>query len=338
MSFDLGVWSSSKKIADQQAGRIYEQLCAEGRATGLAPQSDAQERIAAFLQELEQKYPSISSDVWDDETIDDCPWSCDFDVSDVHVLMSCVWPRADEVSFVVEGLAYKHELVCYDPQSDAVRLPASLGGAPPRPATKQQTLSLVQKRLIKREINRKVIAAIERALGALGFRQQFRPGPRSFGHGLFVRQVNVETVGLVYWRDLSSSDDTASPYGTVSIGVRNQRLEKALAEQQKERFHPYWPASIEVDIDRLMGTNRPFYEFEGEGRNEEVAEQIAAAVREYGIPFQEAHGSLATLRSTAEKLSCWTWPEQERSAMARRLIVKDRAAIRAATSEPTREG
>jgi hypothetical protein len=26
-----------------------------------------------------------------DETIDDCPWSYDFGVSDVHVIMNCVW-------------------------------------------------------------------------------------------------------------------------------------------------------------------------------------------------------------------------------------------------------
>jgi hypothetical protein len=109
---------------------------------------------------------------------------------------------------------------------------------------------------------------------------------------------------------------------TVSVGVRNQRLEKALAEQRGEPFHPYWPPSLAVEIGTsLMRTTQRLWRFKSRDRDEERAERIAALVKEYGLPFMEAHASLATLASKAgQPFFFWTEPEKERQAVARRLL------------------
>jgi hypothetical protein len=117
MSFDLGVWD--KKIGESPD--IYVRLC-DGQLTpdGESPQ------VSAFYNELTNRWPEI--DTVPDEKIGDfefCPWSCAIDRSGMHVLVACVWPKADEVAAFVEKLAAKHDLVLYDPQKDEVKVPGS---------------------------------------------------------------------------------------------------------------------------------------------------------------------------------------------------------------------
>lgn len=119
MSFDLGVWSSNSAVAERRATQIYEGLCRGERRSELI----VSPAVAAFYQELTDKWPEIDAVAEDQDDTAVCPWSCALDHSDDHVLMSCVWSQAENVYPYVQVLARKHGLVFFDPQSDEVYLP-----------------------------------------------------------------------------------------------------------------------------------------------------------------------------------------------------------------------
>ena len=61
-----------------------------------------------------------------DEQVDDhdlCPWSIAFDRSPGHLVMCCVWSKADYVTELLKTLANKHGLALYDPQSESIHYP-----------------------------------------------------------------------------------------------------------------------------------------------------------------------------------------------------------------------
>jgi hypothetical protein len=119
MSFDLGIWYPDKRLSVAEAGERYGRLC-EGDTDGLVEHPAVQ----AFYEELIAKHPEI--DDIPEERIDDheyCPWSIAMDRSAGHVIMCCVWSRAEYVREHVGNLAAKHGLVLYDPQQDAVIFP-----------------------------------------------------------------------------------------------------------------------------------------------------------------------------------------------------------------------
>ena len=60
-----------------------------------------------------------------DEKVDDkdfCAWSCALDRSGMHIIMACVWSKADDVATYVYELAMTHGLVLFDPQEGKVHL------------------------------------------------------------------------------------------------------------------------------------------------------------------------------------------------------------------------
>ncbi len=119
MSYDLGVWYPHKRLSDAEAGKLYVGLC-EGTAESPA----AHPSVEAFYKELTAKHPEI--DTVPDNKIDDhdyCPWSCALDHWPSHVIMSCVWPKAEYVHGLVKSLAYKHGLAVFDPQSGTITYP-----------------------------------------------------------------------------------------------------------------------------------------------------------------------------------------------------------------------
>lgn len=119
MSFDLAVWYPYEKVTDEEAGRIYVDLC-EGRPTRLHPHPS----IFAFYEELTSLHPEID-DVPEDklDDVDFCPWSCEFDRSDSFVLMASVWSKEEYVTDLVYELANKHRLAVYNPQIDQISYP-----------------------------------------------------------------------------------------------------------------------------------------------------------------------------------------------------------------------
>ena len=119
MSYDLAVWNTKSRLSNEEAVKLYHQLC-DSIITGVAPHPG----IEAFYTELTTKHPEID-DVPDDR-IDDtdyCPWSIAFDRSPGHLIMPCVWSKAEYVDGLIRTLARKHGLAVFDPQSGTVSYP-----------------------------------------------------------------------------------------------------------------------------------------------------------------------------------------------------------------------
>lgn len=119
MSCDFGVWFPHKRLSNQEGAKLYACLC-EGDVSGVR----AHPAIDAFYDELVAKHPEI--DTVPDDRIGDtdyCPWSIALDRSFGHVIMPCVWSKADYVGRFLHALADKHGLAVYDPQSDRITYP-----------------------------------------------------------------------------------------------------------------------------------------------------------------------------------------------------------------------
>lgn len=123
MSCDYSVWHTPTRLRAAEAGALHVRLC-EGDTSGVAPHSG----IAAFYSEITALHPEIN-DIPEDqvENTEHCPWSAPFDHSSGHIILCCVWSRADYVGDLVSRLAAKHGLAFYDPQSERVSYP---GDAP----------------------------------------------------------------------------------------------------------------------------------------------------------------------------------------------------------------
>ena len=115
MSFDLGVWHSEMSVSSDEASRIYAALCRKERPSRALTASPA---VRAFYQELMEVWPATRLG-----NTGPSPWSHAPHHSDDHVLLSCEWSRAEEVFLFVQGLAEKHGLIFFDPQSEEVYLP-----------------------------------------------------------------------------------------------------------------------------------------------------------------------------------------------------------------------
>lgn len=116
MSCDFGVWFPYDRLSSSDALRLYTRLC-DGESDLARPHPS----VDAFYNEITAMHPEI--DTVEDDRIDDhdyCPWSCALDHSPGHVIMACVWSKADHVDGLVHQLARKHGLAVYDPQSDRI--------------------------------------------------------------------------------------------------------------------------------------------------------------------------------------------------------------------------
>ncbi len=124
MSCDYSVWNPARQLTAKEAGELHVRLC-EGDLAGLVPTPAVQ----AFYDELTALHPEID-DIREDQLEDKelCPWSVALDKSDGHIIMCCVWSKADYVGELVARLAAKHGLAFYDPQSEKVVYP---GAEPP---------------------------------------------------------------------------------------------------------------------------------------------------------------------------------------------------------------
>jgi hypothetical protein len=126
MSCDYGVWYPNRHLSNTEAGALYAELC-EGRTSGVAAHS----AVGAFYSELTSMHPEID-DVPEDKVDDHdfSPWSIAFERSNAHILMSCVWSKADYVGALLRRLARKHGLALYDPQKERVIYPDKPARAP----------------------------------------------------------------------------------------------------------------------------------------------------------------------------------------------------------------
>jgi hypothetical protein len=127
MSCDYAVWHTNALLSVTEAAQLYNRLC-EGDTSGVVPHPG----IDAFYKELTGQHPEIN-DIQEDQVnnTDLCPWSIAFDRSEGHIIMCCVWPKADYVGELISSLATKHGLTLYDPQSEKVCFPGELLASKP---------------------------------------------------------------------------------------------------------------------------------------------------------------------------------------------------------------
>jgi hypothetical protein len=109
MSFDLCILAS-KQESYEEALRIYHQLC-----DGEVPDAEPNAPLEQFSDQLSTVYPELGT--LDENEIDDSPWSCDHDRSNVHLIVCIRWDRHAEVSPLILELAKRHQLVVLNPQS-----------------------------------------------------------------------------------------------------------------------------------------------------------------------------------------------------------------------------
>ena len=129
MSYDLAVSYPHERRSDAESDDLYAGLCEE---TADSPKPHP--AVDAFYAELTARYPEI--DTVPDDKIDDsdyCPWSGTLDRSPGHVIMTCVWSKADDVDSLVRQLAQKNGLALYDPQAGTVTYPESASVDDARP-------------------------------------------------------------------------------------------------------------------------------------------------------------------------------------------------------------
>lgn len=119
MSFDLCFWHEDYPITTKQAIQVYEQLCEEDYAIVKPHQN-----ITLFLQDLTQIYPPC--DTYPEEKVDDCPWSCEWNLSPGSVILCMSWSHAEAMRPLLLHMARRYELVCFDPQETELHLPPSL--------------------------------------------------------------------------------------------------------------------------------------------------------------------------------------------------------------------
>jgi hypothetical protein len=106
-------------LTDDEAVELYAALC-DGDTSGVEPSK----AVDAFYEELTAKHPELD-DVPDDDVDDTdlCPWSCEFDRSAGHLIIPCVWSKAEYVHSLLHELAAKHGLAVYDPQNELITYP-----------------------------------------------------------------------------------------------------------------------------------------------------------------------------------------------------------------------
>ena len=129
MSCDFGIWFPHQRLSHKEAGERYQRLCA-GDTSEVQPHPAVDDFYAA----LTARHPEL--DTISEERVGDhdyCPWSCALDRSEGHVIVPCVWSKADYVTGFVHDLARQHDLAVYDPQSERITYPGDLPSSSARP-------------------------------------------------------------------------------------------------------------------------------------------------------------------------------------------------------------
>jgi hypothetical protein len=131
MSHDLAFFEHRPGISEAEVRAAYLAYC-RGTEADAGRESPA---LAAFVQSLESRYPSLGT--LSDDELDVSPWSAEFDRGPTHLIVCMAFSRAPEVGQYIWELLQRNPLVVYDPQADE----ASFGTErlPPTPPAKPRT-------------------------------------------------------------------------------------------------------------------------------------------------------------------------------------------------------
>ena len=117
MTFDLIVWPVARQLSTEEALAEVERF--GGRPSFLGGHD---KRLDPFIAAIEARYPGIRRGQGD--------IPCEFDVMRDHIFLGISWSRVEEVVKVVSEAAWRTGVAVYDPQREAVGLPAPFASAP----------------------------------------------------------------------------------------------------------------------------------------------------------------------------------------------------------------
>jgi len=137
-------------------------------------------------------------------------------------------------------------------------------------------------------LTKKVLAQIQQCLNALGFSKRAK-------HQIFVTRITSDVIGMVGLNKAIGHGDGILEINPV-VGVRNQQIERLVAELDNEPFNELLPATLAGNIGYLSPENKylPFL-FNEATAIEMVADKLCKTVEAYGIQFMKKVADLATL-------------------------------------------
>ena len=122
MSYDLAVWEggspAGEKVALATFLALYEKWFGDDEPPpdeDPTPTQPIQRYVAALLE----RWPDITTDAGDESPWADGPLEAN--AAGNFFFFSLVWSRAEEAAAYCADLATRHGLVCFDPQTNAVR-------------------------------------------------------------------------------------------------------------------------------------------------------------------------------------------------------------------------
>ena len=140
---------------------------------------------------------------------------------------------------------------------------------------------------ISKDFTKRVRGTVQKALGVLGF-QKRKAGILT----LSVTPIVVGSVGLNVAIGRGAGILEINPV----VGVRNQEIERLVAELVKETFDEVIPPTLAGNVGYMSPANRytPFL-FTEDTAVEAVADELREAVATNGLPFIKKNADLGTL-------------------------------------------
>ena len=128
MSFDLYVWPIDRQVTQEEAASELERLSDYDR-----PREATDPRLRAFVAELRARFP----EGFPDKSEIDADWQppegtvvFELNESREHAFLGIPWSFVSPVGAAAQEIAFRHDLMLFDPQSEMAILPPTFGGEP----------------------------------------------------------------------------------------------------------------------------------------------------------------------------------------------------------------
>ena len=115
-NYYLAVWDVGGEIYQKDAAQQYALFTAQ------LPSGRFDEDVYRFYSELTRYYPEI--EMMTDEEMESSPWACALELGEDHVIMALLEEWYADAFPLILKLAALHGLICYDPQTAKVHVPA----------------------------------------------------------------------------------------------------------------------------------------------------------------------------------------------------------------------
>ena len=141
---------------------------------------------------------------------------------------------------------------------------------------------------VSKDFTKKVLRTVQEALGALGFQKRKA--------GILTLSVKPDVVGSVGLNVATTGRGPGILEINPVVGVRNQQIERLVAELANEPFNEVIPVTLAGNVGYMSPADRylPFLFMEG-GAVEPVADELCETVATYGMPFINTNANLPTL-------------------------------------------